>query len=288
MVQDLAWHFFQCRIPDDWECTNYNTDAKQGRLQFNTRHGLVATFHWRIVKHNIDELRMINEVHRRYLEREDEKRAAVFTELQHKNIGGFILAWDIPGEIAHATYFDRQHRIHLHWIFPDYSEDYEREILRPIVESFRENIDPMRYWALFGMGGYLPQTYAPVEIEAVPANVSLVFEGPRHHHVYLRRFGLPKLLIGESTMFGFYGNYQKKLRRRITGKRELTVLGMPAIQLDIEQRGEYAMEKLAGRWWRGTATIWLNEDEQRMYCFEQIGSKRVETLDMNDVIQAKT
>jgi hypothetical protein len=189
--------------------------------------------------------------------------------------------------MAHATYFIKEHKIHLHWIFPEYSEAYEKETLIPMVESFRQNVDNIRDWGLFGMYGRLPQTYAPVEIEAVPANVSLIFEGPRHHHVYLRRFGLPELLIGDSTLFGFYGHYQKKLRRRVVGKRDIQVMGIPAIELDIEQRGEYAMEKLAGRWWKGTATIWHNIEEQRMYCFEQIGSKRSMQLDINDVIQAK-
>lgn len=284
--QKIAWHYFKGIIPKDWECTNYNMDPKKGRIQFSSRNGIEATFHWQITKHPIDELRMVTEVHRRHLEREDAKRAPSFNELQQRNRGGFIFAYDIPGQICHATYFIKEHKIHFHWIFPDYSEKKARNVLDPILDTFAANIDDIREWGLFNIYGHLPRDYKPVEIEAVPANVSLIFEGPKHHHIYLRRFGLPDLLLGGGTLFSFYGNYQKKLRRRVTSKRDIMVHGMSGLELEIEQRGEYAMEKLAGRWWRGTASIWLNTEEQRMYCFEQIGPKSAKPLEITDVIQA--
>ncbi len=283
--QRIAWHYFKGMIPNDWECTNFNLDPKKGRIQFSNRHGIQATFHWQVTKHAVDELRMITEVHRRHLERLDDKRLLDFNELQHRNRGGFIFAYDLPGQICHATYFIKEHNIHFHWIFPNYTEERARDILDPILNTFAANVEDIREWGLFNIYGYLPREYGPVEIEAVPANVSIIFEGPKHHHVYLRRFGMPDLLIGGSTLFGFYGNYQKKIKRRVMAKREVTVHGMEGLELEIEQRGEYAMEKLAGKWWKGTATIWRNVEEQRMYCFEQIGPKNAPPLELTDVIR---
>ena len=285
-MQTIAWHYFQCQIPDDWECTHFNTEPQLGRLQFNTKDGLQGTLHWRLCKHAIDEVKMINEVHKRHLEQHDNERYNTFIELQQYNRGGFIFAHDIPGQICHATYFVAEHKIHLHWIFPNYTEERAREIFSPILESCKENIDEQRRWALYGMDGYLPQTYAPIEIEPIPANVSIIFEGPKHHHIYFRRFGLPDILMNGTTLFGFYGNYQKKIRRRVTAKKEFVFNGMEAIELEIEQRGEYSMDKLAGRWWKGNGFIWHNVEEQRLYCFEQVGSKKTKRLELNDVIRS--
>ena len=282
-MQELAWHFVQCQIPDDWECTHFNTEAMRGRLQFNTRNGIQATLHWRIFKHNIDEVRMINEVHKRHLEKNEPEHFMRFMELQQYNRGGFIFAHDIPGQLAHATHFDQENKIHLHWVFPNYTEERARDIFNPILESYRENVGDTRRWSLYGIKGTLPNTYGPIEIEPIPANVNIIFEVPKHHHVHLRRLGLPDIIMNGNSLFGFYGNFQKKLRRRVTAKKEFTFHGMEAVELEIEQRGEFAMDKLAGRWWRGNATIWHNKEEQRLYTFEQIGGKKTKRLELNDV-----
>ena len=284
-MQQIGWHYLQCQIPDDWECTNYNNEPRQGRLQFNTRDGIQATFNWRIFKHPIDEIRMINEVHKRHLKDHAPELALKFMELQQERVGDYILAYDTPGQIAHASHFVSEHRIHTHWIFSNYSQEQKEQVIRPILESCATNHDAQRRWALYGMNGFLPNTYRPIEIEAVPANVSLIFEGPKHHHIYLRRFGIPEILMNGNTLFGFYGNYQKKLRRRVTAKRGIEVMGMPGVELHVEQRGEYSMDKLAGRWWRGTASIWHNVEEKRLYCLEQIGPKKAKTLEFDDVIR---
>ena len=84
----------------------------------------------------------------------------------------------------------------------------------------------------------------------------------------------------------FMAIIKKKIRRRVTAKKELTFKGMEAIELEIEQRGEYSMDKLAGRWWKGNAIIWHNVEEQRLYCFEQVGSKKTTRLELDDVIRS--
>ncbi|NRA38953.1 MAG: hypothetical protein HRU15_12485 [Planctomycetes bacterium] len=285
-MQKMAWFYTRCEIPEDWECTCYSIEAKDGYLQFHTRNGLEATYHWKILKHVPDELRMVNEIHRRHLERTEHPSAATFTDLQHCKVNDFLFAWDPESKIAHGSYFLKEFKVHLHWIFNGWTEEKAKEKWYPLMKSHVNNTEDTIHWSLFNIHIKLPDTYVPMEIEAVPANVSLIFEGPKHMHIHVRRFGMPEIMLDGQTLFGFYGKYQKKCGRRIVGRNDMEIFKHPGVRLEVEQRGEYRMEKLSGKWWKGQAFLWHDTKEKRMYAFDQIGPKKAQRLEISDVISS--
>jgi hypothetical protein len=282
--QEIGWWWWHGRVPADWECVRYKNWTERGELEFHSRHGLQGIYAWRRVKQMVDLKRTAEAAHKDWLQRQAPDRVAQFSRLDIQEFGDFILAWDAPGDPCHLFRYLPDRKILLHWLCLDYCSGKLEQILQPMAESFQRNDGDQRHWRLLGITANLPADWEPVEIEAIPANVHIAFEGPKHVHLHRRRFGLPETLLLNHDLFSFYGRLQKRLGRKVYVREDTTWQGHEAVRLTIEQRGQYALEKLTGRWWRGEALLWYDRPVKRMHAIEQVGPKRAKRLEFDHVL----
>ncbi|MFW5829508.1 MAG: hypothetical protein ACOCXA_04535, partial [Planctomycetota bacterium] len=281
--QEIAWWWWDGRMPDDWECVRYKNWQERGQLEFCNRAGLQAIYTWRRVEKAVDLRRTAEAMHKEWLQREAPERLAGFGRLDLRERGDFQILWDVPSDPAHLLRYLPDQRMLLHWLSTDPDPDKVQRLLEPMVASYQRNDGEHRRWRLLGIAADLPKSFEPVEIQAIPANVHIAFEGPRHLHLPYRRLGLAESHLLQNDLFSFYGPLQKRLWRKVYGREDLTWRGHEAVRLQIEQRGQYALEKLTGRWWRGEALMWHDRPAKRLYALEQVGPKRAKRVELDHV-----
>ncbi|MBN1256295.1 MAG: hypothetical protein JXA52_01170 [Planctomycetes bacterium] len=283
-VQPLAWHSFQFLIPKLWEVTAYSTSEREGRLEFNTRSGVEAQLSWQKCKRepNIEET--MNKFHRELLHKNSPEEFKTFKQLSYHDYGAFKVGFDTMARPCQAALYQEEEKQLLRWIFPRYDPEKLQTLWVPLWESYQPNNGDFKHWAVFGLDVMIPKTFQLETIAALPANVMLIFEGGKRMRLSFHRWGIPDLLLGGRTLAEFYEDFLVGGGAKIEEVQRQKFRGMEGVVIDYNERAEYAMDKLYGRW-QGQGTIWYNREELRIYAFEQVGSRKAKRLELNDVIQ---
>ncbi|MBA3708779.1 MAG: hypothetical protein H0W83_08180 [Planctomycetes bacterium] len=284
-IRHLAWEGFAFLLPPHWEITAYSLDAAKGQFQFFERESFRAQLVWRKVPKAPDLPRILNEIHRRQLEKDDPAAAKAFSSLEFSQIGRFLIGHEQPGRPCQASLFRPDIGLLLQWVFPAHDPDAFTAAWTPLLDSYEANDGPLRRWELFGIGLRLPEAMVFQELTPEPANVALTFETPKHLKLVARRMGMPEILLAGSDLARCHATILERAGSRVLESEPRTLMGYPAVRTVFDRRGEKGMEKLVGRWWTGEAWIWHQRDEARLYTLEQVGPKRPSRLEVADVMR---
>lgn len=281
-TQRIAWYWLDTHLPADWECTYYRPFHRQGELQFRTRAGLRAVFTWSTSSKVPDCWNTVVARHREHVTTLDGADAAARDPgPQRMDLGIYTCGSGSSryGSFA-AAWLEHQNKL-LGWYF---APGVHAEEWRSVVQYATANDGPIRHWRLFGLRADLPDTFDVEEGSPLPASTMLHFIDDRRRQITLRRWGLPETVKAGRTLFGFYGGFLKSIGRKVRGREDITLAGREAVHLQTLQRGEFAMEKVVGRWWPSEGVAWEQPEEKRIYAVEQTGPVRSEPLELQDVI----
>ena len=207
-----------------------------------------------------------------YVNRSPQSAPSSIRDLKTREAGGFLLGWRGGGLPCQALRHLPDRKILLRWIFEDGSEEAVRRRYVPILESFRPNRGRWQEYALFGLDIRLPADYDLEEMNTLPANVRLLFESDKRARATFRRWGMPEIVLGGSSMEDFYPYFLQHQGCRAVQVCADRVAGMNAVRGTYTQRPQHRMERLMGRSWTGgKCLLWFDEREQRLYSIEQIG-----------------
>lgn len=280
----IAWfHFSAEHIPADWEVTAYAVEPRIGRLEFSNRHGYQAMLSWEPCRHEPDRQTTM----RTFLEhlRPGAEAPARDAPLHTATAGSFLLGWGERGTPAQALAYRPDQKTLLRWVFEDGSPEAVSTRWRPLLESVQPNDGPWCAYALFGLNFRLPADFVIEEMNTLPANVRICFEGRHRRRATFRRWGMPAIVLQHKGLTTFYRDLLHAQGCRGLTLDACRLNGMEAVQATYSQRGEHQMDRIMGRDWEGgQATLWLNPDEQRLYSFEQIGPRRSQPLTLTEVL----
>lgn len=287
MSNHIAWHWFECDLPDKWEVTAFTNNAREGKLDFHTREGYQGQVSWRYCKQTPAELRIMTEVYRseqkkRYPDTFD-PHAQI--NLRHERIGAYTVAWCDDGEVCQASTWIADKNIQIQWLFPSFSKEKLKQEWTTIFESFQRNDGDILKWEMFGLQVSLPSDFILEEFLCYPANVTMHFVNSKRFGIYVRRWGLPEVLLNEESLECFYGTLIHTSGCRLIKTEPEAVYGYQGVHGWFEKRGNIGLDKLSGRWWPGEGLLWMDPQEKRMYAFEQVGPKKHKRLEMNDVLK---
>jgi hypothetical protein len=284
-IRALSWHTFSFTLPLGWEVTAYLLDENDGQLQLYERRRFRGQLVWRKAPKKPDESRILNEIHRRHLEKELPERAKSFSELSTRQVGEFLFGHAKEGEPCQASLYQPETKTLLQWVFPEWGEP-DLEVIEELLRSYRPNDQDLRRWEMFGVRVRLPHEIAFSEMAPAPANVAITFEGKRHLAVVARRIGMVDETLRQITLPQLHRALLRQGGARIVSSEEREIRGCPGVYTLYERRGERRLEQLAGRYWKGEAFLWRDDREGRIYGLEQVGPKQAKRLDLLDAFQA--
>lgn len=279
-LRHLAWESFAYTLPPGWEVTGYHFGEREGRLQFHRREQPRGEATWRPMDGTPDHARMLGEVLRRWLAREAPAEAAAFTGPRTRRVGEFTLAWVRPGAPCLASLWQADERRLVQWTFPDHSPERLEEELVPLLQSFQPNRGDERRWELFGLRLRLPAAYRFEGIRPRPANVRLEFETRKRMRLVVRRIGMPEQTLAGMGLDDLARRLLAMERTRPLRIVETEVRGFRGVRAEFERRRESQLESLIGRWWKGEALLWRDDQEGRIYSFEQFGPDQQPRLEL--------
>jgi hypothetical protein len=284
----LAWHHMICEIPSAWEVSRYAIEARVGRLEFATRHGLQALCSWEPCSREPDRATTMTGFLSANLpgtNRKDGPRLAS-EALQTATAGPYLLGWHAACPQVQALAWQPGAKVLLRWIFERALADGQPATwVTPVLASFRANDGPWREYALMGLRGRLPAAFEIEQMAAFPANVMIRFESSRKQAVTFRRWGLPDHIMGGEPLDGFYRRILTGAGATVLSSRPAQMSGCPAWALNYSARPEHQMERFFGRSWKGGgALVWHDHAEQRIYACEQIGPPKVLPLAWADIL----
>jgi len=284
-TRTIAWHHIKCAVPADWEATAYSVEERLGRLEFSDRAGIRALFSWEPCKREPDaETTILSFLRSRQTGVPDTLPA----DLKTRAIGEFRLGYAGAGSPCQAICYRPERRTLLRWIFPDTRTDRLASIYSPLLQSCVQNAGTPREYRLFGINALVPADYEIEQMNVFPANVRMLFESKSKRRLVIRRWGLPELILGGLTLAAFYERFLRSEGYIVTKVQDgLTWRGMPAVQAQYQARGEHQMDRFMGRLWtNGTALLWHDTAEKRIYTIEQIGPPDSVLLDPEKVVMA--
>jgi hypothetical protein len=284
-IRPLSLHTFSFTLPRGWEVTAYLLDESDGQLQLYERKHFRGQLVWRKTPKPPDELRIMNEIQRRHLEKELPERAKRFGELSVRKVGDFSFGYSLEGEPCQASLYQPKTSTLVQWVFPELGDDALATI-EPLLLSYRPNEQELRRWEMFGVRLALPSALAFTEMAPLPANVAVTFESKHHLTVVARRLGMVEETLRTITMAQLHRALLRQGGARIVSSEERQIRGCTGVYTTYEKRGERRLEQLAGRYWKGEAFLWLEKDERRIYGLEQVGPQRAKRLDLLDAFQA--
>jgi hypothetical protein len=264
--------------------TAFLLDENDGQLQLYDRKHFRGQLVWRKTPRPPDEPRILNEVHRRHLQKEHSERAESFAGLTTRRVGDFLFGFSIEGEPCQASLYQSDTKMLVQWVFPELGEA-QLEPIEALLRSYRPNHDDIRRWEMFGVRVALPKKLAFSNMAPVPANVAVTFESKHHLAVIARRVGMVQETLRALTLPQLHRMLLRRAGCRIVSSEEQEIRGWPGVHTLYERRGERRLEQLAGRHWKGEAFLWWDQREDRIYGLEQVGPKRAERLDLLDAFQ---
>jgi hypothetical protein len=285
LSQRIAWHHFRFRIPADWEVTSYAMERRVGRLEFSTRRGFEAMVSWEPCKREPDRestmLSFLEKLVPGERKRPDRIRAGA---LQTWESGGFLVGWCDETRPCQALKYLAESKVLLRWVFERGPRSRLDDVWLPVLKSWRPNDGPVRRYHLFGLDFVLSAEFELEEMNALPANVRLLFESDRRHRVTFRRWGLPEVILQGVAVQDFYPRFLNSQGCMAGKVKSDTLYGMPAVWVTYSQVGQHRMDHFMGRFWEGgQAVCWHDRTEKRIYAFEQIGPRHVDLLRFRDV-----
>ena len=93
----VAWHHLRVEVPWTWEVTAYAIEDRVGRLEFNDRHGLLATIGWEPCDREPDREGTMRVFLQNNVLGKDAARRVEPDDLEVADIGPFRLGWDRHG-----------------------------------------------------------------------------------------------------------------------------------------------------------------------------------------------
>jgi hypothetical protein len=283
-IRALSWHTFSFTLPLGWEVTAYLLDENDGQLQLYERKQFRGQLVWRKIPKPPDEPRILNEIHRRHLEKEHPDRAGGFGGLATRSVGDFLFGYSREGEPCQASLYQQSTKMLVQWVFPELGE-HELEMIEPLLESYRPNDQEVRRWEMFGVRVALPKELAFSEMAPAPANVAVTFESKRQLAVVARRIGMVEETLRSVTLPQLHRTLLRRTGGRIVSCEEREIRGCRGVYTSYERRGERRLEQLTGRYWQGEAFLWWEQREGRIYGLEQVGPKHAKRLDLLDAFQ---
>ncbi len=284
----LAWLHLSFDIPSLWEVVAFSFEETAGRLEFSTREGHQARFAWLKSKDVPDLPRMLTEFHKRRLIGASRKEELeTFRGLEFRTEGPFTVGIYKDAEPFQAALFHPELKTSTICSFPCYTPKLYRKTLAPLLRSFHLNTDPLRRWAVWGLDFSLPQDYVLTDVKALPADVTMSFESSRGARVTLRRWGLAPLLLRENPLHAFYKQFllnQKAIHVERISDDNFRFRGHEAALFRFEMRGKLDMERLVGKWWQGTALVFLDREAMRITaCDQWARAGKTEPMEFDDV-----
>lgn len=282
--QLVAWHHFKARVPPDWEITSYSEEDRTGRLEFSTRRGFQATVSWEPCKRAPDlETTMVSFLQNNVpgLESGDIRSG---DDLHIEEVGIFQVGYHSDKMPCQALAYLPDEKKLLRWVFAPARKRVLSKVWKPILQSIEPNRGDAVEVAIFGLHFFAPSVYSLEDMKVTPANVMLGYESRKKVRFIVRRLGLAGLLLRGHAPHVFYRAFLGKQKCVVAECNAATMSGMPAAHARYKKRGEYQMDKFMGRFWsNGEAWFWHNEEENRLYSFEQIGPRRRPLVAFNDV-----
>lgn len=277
-TRPVAWFHAQFEVPAEWETVRHSANRLAGRLEFATRAGFQALFSWQACRREPDAHRMMLEFLRREIAKTDPERARNLRDLRAGRVGAFETGHAGEGLPCLAARYLPAAGQYVQWIFPRFDAARFAREWSPLLLGTRPNDGPRRRWCLFGLDLRLPDELDLEHAEVFPADVTLLFESRRKLAVHAHRWGLPEELLRGTTLADFY--HRVLLRRHSVVRRvyETALGGRRAVGIDFDRRGEFQLDTLAGRRWKGRGTAWHDAAEQRIYAVEVAGRGRVPDL----------
>jgi hypothetical protein len=273
----IGWHHLRFTLPLTWEVTSYTTNTDEGTMGFASEKGPHGQVSWRKVKAVPDKEKIMTEVHRRYISETDPDKAEAFSSLNFFTVNDIVVGYEKKGERYYASTFLKEPNILVEWIFPDYSQKNFSKV-KSLLASFRENKpeDGRLFFGCWGLEIKIPEGFHLSKISSLPAAVSVEFENKKCHRIVAHRWGMPQLLLEDSDLTSFYHKFLYSQCRFVIKDTKDTLFfnDKPGSIIEFKTRGKWGFDFLLGPWWRGYATCYLNEDEQRIYALEHIAPAR--------------
>ncbi|MBP5233195.1 MAG: hypothetical protein J6333_07280 [Planctomycetes bacterium] len=282
----ISWHWCSFPVPDLWEVTGYSAFSGHGDMDFHTRDGFMGRFSWRVLtKGAPDERATLSAALRDHVRQLDEARAATLKDPEFLSAGPFTIAHYGESDPCMACGFLKDDGVLVQWVFPQWAPELYRRDLAPILKGTRPHQGAFQDWSLFGLLITLPRDWTLRRLDPLPGNVSATWENAKHVQITMRRWAMAKAMLEEYTLELLARKVMLEQNASIKEIHPTTIGGFPGVHVDYLRRGEFGFEKIVGRWWTGTADMWVNLKENRVYCLEQIGHRRLPRLDFAPLVE---
>ena len=281
-------------VPATWEVTAYSAEDRVGRLEFNDRHGLLATVGWEPCGREPDRDGTMRVFLQNNVLGRDVRRRVEPDDLETADIGPFRLGWDRQGAgPCQALAWHAARRKLLRWTFePCVRTGGLRwdAAVRPILSTWGFNDGPETEYRLRGLHCRLPEGYELEDAAVLPANVMFVFEHARHRRrATFRRWGMDALILGGLPLGAFHARILQAGGAFVRRQEPCRVDGLEACRTEYDAPREHHADRFMGRRWRnGVGWIWHDREEMRLYAFEQIGPADSPPLDFSRTIPGRS
>lgn len=263
----LAWFHFILRVPSTWEVVGFKRNPLKGELFLSDRYGPTLMLHWRRIpvrKEISLERRILTQARGNYEQHELEVPTDQKIRRRIRPIG--LWTAFVPQEAVLpplAGLYLPESQILLNLIFPPHPESGEGRV-RSVLNSYEPNTGPDRVWAAFGMDFDVPEEMDLVQVTALPAAATFLFENRREESLTVHRYGMLDHILSQDDMAGFYA--------RVKGRGTLLYRGAefekddcPGIELHYQTRGSGGISSLMSRMWDGRVLAWCSKEKQRLY-----------------------
>ena len=280
LPQTIAWHYFACKVPANWEVIRFGTSDRKGTLNFSTRKGAVASISWEQMRKRPVAVNVMNDFMARHLLAIKEVGKIEQVKLRLETLGEWTLGSWMDDYPLQATRYLEDQGVFLQWAFPHSTHAELQQLHEPLLKSLQLNNEDWREWCLWKFPIVLPAGFRPVEVNALPASESMKFSNPQKAQVVINRWGLTGEILKKQSLKEFSIKQFDKLMIRIVDLEETSLNGHDAIRFKLKKRGEMHLDKLYGRYWDGDAIIWHNPEVKRIYCIRQIVPNKIQPLNL--------
>jgi hypothetical protein len=264
----LAWFHFILHVPARWEVVGYKRDPNKGQLFLSDRRGPTLMIHWRRQGHRTKgvsvDRRLLTQAKGNYEQQGMEEPGEAKLRKRVRSVGEWTAF--LPTEPvlpALAGLYVPETRILLNLIFPPHPDNSEARIRR-ILNSYEPNIGPERAWAAFGMDFTVPESMDLIQVQAMPAAQTFLFENRREESLSFHRYGLLDRLLAQDDMASFFARIKGQQTLLYRGE-EFEKDGCPGLTLHYTTRGSGGIGSLMARKWDGRVLAWYSKERQRLY-----------------------